>query len=182
MSNSSSHHPHAGPSSRDKPTLTGPKPRSGKKNPTDKNAEKSSSRRPLSSKGKQKEVPSDARSVAEDTPQPLDAPKDPGSDELNLLPPRRSDATPAATRPNTPAIERPNTPTPSQRTHSSSGSDPKMRDTTDVKIDVGTLKSLLALVSSEERKEIIARLATARQSPSHSIRTSSSRAPSREER
>jgi hypothetical protein len=174
MSNSSSHLPHAGPSSREKPTLTGPKPGTSKKKSTDKNAEESLSRRPLGSKGKQKEVPSDACSVAEDTPQPLDTPQDPGSDKLNLLPPRRSDATPAATRPNTPAVERPNTPTPSQRTHSSSGGDPRMRDTTDVRIDIGTLKSLLALVSSEECKEIIARLATARRSPSRSIRTSSS--------
>ena len=58
----------------------------------------------------------------------------------------------------------------------------QIRDTTNVRINVGTLKSLLLLVPSEERKEIIAPLATARRSPSRSVRTSSSRAHLGEER
>jgi hypothetical protein len=65
-----------------KTPLTGPKPWTGKKNSADKNAEESLSRRPLSSKGKQKEVPGNARSVGEDIPQPLNAPKTLGA--MNL--------------------------------------------------------------------------------------------------
>jgi hypothetical protein len=121
-------------------------------------------------------------SVAEDVPQELDAPQEIGSDELNIPSSRRSNVSPTATRPITPAVSRPISPTPSQKTHSSSGGNPQLREPADVRIDVDTLKTLLALVSSEERKEIITRLAIASRSPSRSTRAGNSRPNSREER